>query len=381
MATPYDVIVVGARCARFADRDVARPEGLPGAGRRPGHVPERHRLHALHPPAGRRVARALGAARRRARERLSARHHLLVRLRAVQALGIAAAHRRRGARRTARAAPCSTRSSSMPRPSAGAEVREQFIVQEIVTDDDGRVTGIQRSRCRRCARHRGGDGRRRRRRPVLDRSPRPSSPSSTTSGRRSRGTTTRTGATCRSTGSKSFVRPHHGWAAIPTNDDLTLVVVGRRARAVRRLPPQRRVHVSLVVRLRAGVRRAHPWREARGTLRRHRRPAELLPQALRPGLGARRRRGLPQGPAHRVRHHRRVPRRRAPRRRARSVVHGRAIVRRRDAELPAAARRSDDADVRAHLPARGDGAAAARDASSCSARCSATRRRWTTSPA
>ena len=113
----YDAIVVGARCAGVADRDAAGPQGLPGAGGRPGDVPERHPVDAHHPRAGRRRAAALGAARPGHRDRLPAGRHLLVRLRPVHDRRHARARRRHLHRRTRRGARCSTRSSSTPPPT------------------------------------------------------------------------------------------------------------------------------------------------------------------------------------------------------------------------------------------------------------------------
>ena len=134
------------------------------------------------------------------------------------------------------------------------------------------------------------------------------------------------------------------------------------------------------VRAGAGVRRAGPRRQARGALRRHGR-AELLPQALRPRLGAGRRRRLQQGLHHRPGDHRRLPRRRAVRDRA-----GRGVLRRarrsttRWASTSRRATQHVAADVRVHVPARDARAAAARDAAAARRRCTATRRRWTASP-
>ena len=102
---------------RLTDRDAAGPQGLPGAGGRSGVVPERHRLDARDPRAGRRRAAPLGAARPGDGHRLPADRDLLVRLRAVHD------HRARrdpttaSRRRTRRGAPCSTRSSSTPPPT------------------------------------------------------------------------------------------------------------------------------------------------------------------------------------------------------------------------------------------------------------------------
>ena len=107
----------------------------------------------------------------------------------------------------------------------------------------------------------------------------------------------------------------------PTNDGLAIVIAfwpkaefrgprrhrGANFRDVAELAP------SLAARLRRRACRA---------LLRLRRPAVLLPQAVRAGLGARGRRGLSQGSAHGRGNHRRFPRRRAGRGRDRRRVRG-----------------------------------------------------------
>ena len=140
MAKTYDAIVVGARVRRIADRDAAGPQGLQGAGRRPGDVPERHALDAPHPPAGRRRAAALGAARQGRRHGLPADRHLLVRLRPVHDPGTprpATAPVAYGPRRTVLDKILVDAAAE-----AGAEVREGFTVDEVVVED-GRVVGIR----------------------------------------------------------------------------------------------------------------------------------------------------------------------------------------------------------------------------------------------
>ena len=145
---------------------------------------------------------------------------------------------------------------------AGAEVREPFIVQDLVTDDDGRVTGIRgrdaggASVTEQATVVVGADGRysfvakavepeQYNERPSLE------------------GNYYTYWSNLPVDGFEAFVRPLHGWATVPTNDDQTLVVAGVAHALLRRLPPQRRVHLSLVVRLRARIRRAHPRRDAR----------------------------------------------------------------------------------------------------------------------
>ena len=89
-------------------------------------------------------------------------------------------------------------------------------------------------------------------------------------------------------GFDAFVRPYHGWAAFPTNDDLTLLVAGVAHALFDDYHHNVEATYFSLFDVGAGVRREAPWRDARGTLHRHGRSAELLPQALRPRLGARR---------------------------------------------------------------------------------------------
>ena len=84
----------GGPLRRVPDRDAARPQGLQGARRRPGDVPERHALDPHPPPPGCGGDAALGPARPPRRDGVPPDRHLLVRLRAVHALG-RAGHRRR----------------------------------------------------------------------------------------------------------------------------------------------------------------------------------------------------------------------------------------------------------------------------------------------
>ena len=179
---------------------------------------------------------------------------------------------------------------------------------------------------------------------------------------------------------EAYVRPYRAFAAWPTNDDLTLVIAGwpfaefeanktdieGNYLKVLDLVP------AFAERIR-GAKREERFVGMRG--------AELLPQALRPGLGAGRRRRLQQGLHHGAGDPRRVPRRRALRHRAGRVVLRRALLRRGDGRLPVRARRARPADVRVHRPARVARAAAARDAAAARRGRTATRRRWTGSRA
>ena len=121
----------------------------------------------------------------------------------------------------------------------------------------------------------------------------------------------------------------------PTHDDLTLVIAGW---------PYRRVRTPTGPTSRATTCEMSSWPRpspsasraatARGALRRDR-GAELLPQALRAGLGAGRRRRLQQGLHHGPGHHRRLPRRRAVRDGLDETFAGRPRLRRRHGRLPA----------------------------------------------
>ena len=103
---------------RVADRDAAGPQGLQGPGRRPGDLPERHALDPHRPPAGRGVAAAVGPARPAHGDRVPADRHLRVRLRPLHDLR-GARHRRRPRSPTPRGGPCWTSCWSTPRPRRG----------------------------------------------------------------------------------------------------------------------------------------------------------------------------------------------------------------------------------------------------------------------
>ena len=109
--------------------------------RGPRDVPERHDLDSprAHARSGR--APALGPARPAGRTGLPADRDLLVRLRPVLAHRLAP-HSRSWRSPTDRAAPCSTSCSIDAAAEAGAEVREGFTAEELVFED-GRVTRIR----------------------------------------------------------------------------------------------------------------------------------------------------------------------------------------------------------------------------------------------
>ncbi len=179
-------------------------------------------------------------------------------------------------------------------------------------------------------------------------------------------------------GFEVHIRPGRGFAAVATNDGLTMVVCGWPYVEAGTYKADVEAQLPQDVRAGAGVRRAGQGRQARRAVQRRRR-AQLLPQAVWARLGARRRRRLQQGPDHGDGHHGRVPGGRAVRHGAGRDAHRRPVVRRRDGRLPAQAGRAGVADVRVHDRPRAARAATAGDSSSCSAPSTATRRRWTTS--
>ena len=158
---------------------------------------------------------------------------------------------------------------------------------------------------------------------------------------------------------------------------------GRRRLAVRGVRGQqerRRGQLPGDVRPRARVRRADPRRHARGPLRGHG-GAELLPPAVRSGLGARRRRRVQQGlhhgagdPATRSA----TPSCARPRSTRRSPARARSTTRWASTSPPATSTSCRCSSSRASWR---PSSRRRPSCSSCSAPCTATRRRWTGSPA
>jgi len=108
---------------------------------------------------------------------------------------------------------------------AGAEVREQFIVQEVIVDDDGRVTGIR-------GHDAGGTTVTEQARVVVGADGRFSVVAVALKNEEHNQHAPVEGnfytywSNLPVDAFAAFIRPYHGWAAIPTNDDLTLVVAG-----------------------------------------------------------------------------------------------------------------------------------------------------------
>ena len=179
-------------------------------------------------------------------------------------------------------------------------------------------------------------------------------------------------------GFEIVIRPDRGFAAIATNDGLTMLVVGwpdAEADAYKAdVEANYLKTLDLAPEFAERVRGAK--REARfsGGIR-----PQLLPQAIRSRVGARRRRRLHQGSDHGAGDHRRVPRCRAVLRRSLRGVQRRAFVRGRDgatttrhATHACCRSTSSPRNWRRSKPRR-------RRCSSCSARCTAIAKRWTRS--
>ena len=202
--------------------------------------------------------------------------------------------------------------------AAGAEVREGFTVDEIVVDD-GRVVGIRgRDRDGRTVTEHarvviGADG-------ANSRVAKAVQPEQYNDKPILQAGFYTYFADLPVDGFEITIRPDRGWAAMPTNDGLTLVVVGwpYAEHAANKTDVEGNFFTTLE--LSAPLRRAGPRRDTRRSVPREPGP-QLLPQALRTRLGARRRRRLHQGPDHRPGDQQRVPRRRALRGRARRDLH------------------------------------------------------------
>ena len=372
----YDVIVIGARCAGSPTAMLLARKGyrvlLVDRATFPSDTLS---THVVHPPGVAALDR-LGPARPTARHRLPAHRHVQLRLRTV--------HARRAPRGLA--------------DSPVAYCPRRTVLDKLLVDAAAR------------GRRRGPRGVHRRR----DRSSRTGASSASAGTRQAVGRSSSTrdvviGADGRFSSLAKAVGPeqyHEAarssagyytyWSGLPAGGcfavdgppgarlgggaDPRRSHAGRRRLAVRASPghvqARRRRQLPEDVRPRAGVRRADPGRHARGALRRHR-GRELLPQAVRTGLGARRRRRVQQGPDHRAGHHRRVPRRRAVRRRARRSALADAAVRRGDGRVPGHTRRARRCRCTSS-PASWRPSSHRRPRCNSSSRpCTATRMRWT----
>ncbi len=123
----------GGTVRRLPYRHVAGPKAT-GCWGRPVHVPERHRVDPLHPPAWRcRRSPAGDCSTGSAASGLPADPHLLVRLRPVTISGSPQPDSTPCAA-TAPPARCSTRSSSTPRPRPAPRCARGFTVKEILLE-------------------------------------------------------------------------------------------------------------------------------------------------------------------------------------------------------------------------------------------------------
>ena len=163
-------------------------------------------------------------------------------------------------------------------------------------------------------------------------------------------------------GFEIVIRPDRGWAAVPTNDGLTMLVVGWPYAEAAAYKADVEGNYLQDARAGAGVRRAGARRDPRGAVRRRRR-AQLLPQAVRARAGR-----WSATPA--------TTRTRSPRRASATPSATPSRAPPRSTTCSAAARPFDDAmadyqrarddaraaDLRVHDPAGHARAAAARDA-------------------
>ena len=111
-----------------------------------------------------------------------------------------------------------------------------------------------------------------------------------------------------------YVRDHCAFGGAPTNDGLHLVMVNWPRQGISRGASRHRGPCLAGARAVARLCGAGAQRQARGEVVRHGRRSELLPEAVRRGLGARRRRELQPRSDHGAGHQRRVHRGRDARR-------------------------------------------------------------------
>ena len=194
--------------------------------------------HVIHAP-GVAALQPLGAARRGHRHGLPADRDLLVRLRAVHD------HRARRAPATASPPAYAPRRTVLDKILVDAAARGRRRGARALHRRGGRRRGRRgrrhpRPRRGRAVGRRAGPGRDRRRRTQLARRQGRSSRSSTTRSRCCSGATTRTGAACRSTASRSSSVPIAAGRRSPTNDGLTMLVVGWPLRRVDGVQGRRR---------------------------------------------------------------------------------------------------------------------------------------------
>ena len=107
-------------------------------------------------------------------------------------------------------------------------------------------------------------------------------------------------------GMETVIRPDRGWGAIPTNDGLTVVVVGWPVAEAAAYKSDVEANYMATLEMAPDSLTASGGR--RGSTLHGRPGAELLPAAVRTGLGARRGRRVHEGSDHGARHQQRVQR-------------------------------------------------------------------------
>ena len=363
---------------RLTDRDAAGPQGLPGAGRRPGDVPERHPVDARRStrPASPRCA-AGGCSTRSIATGCPPHRDVLVRLRPVHHRRHAAAVRRHLRRRTPRGGPCSTRSSSTrprrPAPrcaSASRSTRSSSRTATVVGihghDDDG-ASVIERARV-----VIGADGRN----SSVARAVAPEQYHEKPMLQWAYYTYWRDLPV---DGFETVIRPDRGWAAIPTNDGLTMLVVGWPYAEARAYKADVEGNYLRDARAGPGVRRPRAGRHPGGAVRRAGRcPTSSASRTARAGRWS----ATPATPRTRSPRRASATRSATPscaRRRSTTSFARRPLVRRRDGRLPADARRATCCRSTSSRRSWPRSSRRRRRCSSCSARCTATATRWTRS--
>ena len=136
---------------------------------------------------------------------------------------------------------------------------------------------------------------------------------------------------------ETYIRPNRGFAAAQTHDGLTMIVGGWPYSEFATNKKDIEGNYLKLFELAPELCRPPARGKARGAVGRCA-YAQLLPQALRSGLGSCRRRGLHQGPDHRTRHQRCLPRCRALRGRIGRRFRRSPFARRGDGRLPARSR-------------------------------------------
>ena len=289
MSKDYDAIVVGARCGGSPTAMLLARRGyrvlLVDKATFPSDTMSTHLVASAR--GGR--ARAVGDPRAARGHRLPADHEVLVRLRAGHHRGHAAA----GGRRDARLRPAADRARRAAGRRGGGgrgrDARGTSRVEEILVED-GRVTGIR-------GHAKGGATVTERARVVIGADGKHSLVAKAVQPERYNETPALAPAyyaywSDLPTDALRDLHPRRGRTAAGRPSRRTTASPawssGLAAVAVRGQPQGRGGHLHEVVRARARVRRADRRRQARDALRGHGRPAGLLPQALRPGMGARR---------------------------------------------------------------------------------------------